>query len=427
MEVTNVNDAGPGSLRAAVEAKGPRTVVFFVSGTIELRSPLIISNDSITIAGQTTPGDGVCLKNYGCRVLANEVIIRYIRARPGDGLVDGKRSGGDAISGQDHKNIIIDHCSMSWGMDETNTFYNVENYTVQWSIISENLYDSFHHKGPHSLGWVVSGVGATAHHNLCAHHDGRNPRFSGTEFYNDSRIVTDFRNNVIYNWGTTCGYGGEGGFFNLVANYYKPGPATPDSLKTRIVQPWGKQGRIGVWYVKDNFVYGSEAATLDNWELGVDLSGGVYREKEFTDEEKIKILAESAFLAPGIMQHTAEETYQLVLEEAGAIYPKRDPVDARLIHEVTTGTAQFGATYGGGGKGIIDSPEEVGGWPELRTYHVLEDTDHDGMPDIWEIEHGLDIKDPKDRNGIIDPEEPYTNLEKYLAEIAENGPIVNEE
>jgi len=203
LEVTNLNDSGPGSLREAVEDTGPRTVVFRVSGNIELRSTLTIINDSITIAGQTAPGDGICLKDRGCEVYANEVIIRFIRSRPGDGMVDGERYASDAISGRSCKNIILDHCSMSWGMDETNTFYHVENYTVQWSIISENLYDSYHPKGPHGMGWVVSGVGATAHHNLCANNATRNPRFSPTDFYDDSRIITDFRNNVIYNWGSS--------------------------------------------------------------------------------------------------------------------------------------------------------------------------------------------------------------------------------
>lgn len=262
----------------------------------------------------------------------------WLPAFPGAEGFGAVTSGGDALSGKRNKNIILDHLSMSWGMDETNTFYYVENYTVQWCIISESLYDSYHHEGSHGMGWVVSGIGATAHHNLCAHHDTRNPRFSPTLFYDDSKIITDFRNNVIYNW--------------------------------------GRRPVIGVWYINENFVYGSEAVTRDNWDGGVDLSGGGQGyDNGYTDEEKAWIHSESPAPAPAITQQTAEEAFELVLEMAGAIVPKLDKVDERIIQEVRTGTAQYGATYNGGGKGIID------------------------------------------------PKEPYTNLERYLAEIAESGPV----
>ena len=257
--VTNLNDSGPGSLREAVKAKGPRTVVFQVSGTIKLESDLKIENDHITIAGQTAPGDGICLRDHQVVVKADEVIIRYMRFRLGDETgVDT-----DAIWGRYYRNIIIDHCSASWSVDEAMSFYGNENMTVQWCLVSESLYMSNHPKGAHGYGGIWGGINTTFHHNLLAHHSSRNPRFSGGETTPCDNV--DFRNNVIYNWGFNSAYGGEGGAINMVANYFKAGPATKSSVRNRIVQISDQNGK---WYIEDNYVDGYPAITADNWAGG---------------------------------------------------------------------------------------------------------------------------------------------------------------
>lgn len=237
-EVTNLNDSGEGSLRAAIEAKGPRTVVFRVSGTIDLKSALNIRNPYITIAGQTAPGDGICIKRYPLNISADEVIIRYIRIRLGD---ESTRSD-DAISARYRKNIILDHISASWSIDETMSIYHCENVTIQWCMITESLSQSNHTKGSHGFGGIWGSNYSTYHHNLLAHHSSRNPRWASGGGFND------YRNNVLYNWGYNSSYGGEKHqvgnpkfsdiTVNFVNNYYKPGPATDKGkVSYRIVNP----------------------------------------------------------------------------------------------------------------------------------------------------------------------------------------------
>ncbi len=392
IEVTNLNDSGPGSLRAAIQEREPRTVVFRVSGTIELRSDLIIKNGNLTLAGQTAPGDGICLKDYSVIISANNVIIRFLRVRLGD----EKKNAADAISCIGNRDIMIDHCSFSWGIDEVASFYDNENSTVQWCLISESLNHSYHFKGDHGYGGIWGGKGASFHHNLLAHHSSRNPRFNGSRTHGDAaREIVDFRNNVIYNWGMNSAYGGEGGNHNVVANYYKFGPAT--KIRDRIVEPWDGKGK---WYVAENYVFGYPAITADNW------SGGV--QGDFWKSVRI----DSSLAVSPVITQAAETAYELVLENVGAVLPKRDAVDARIIEEVTAGTATYGGIYGAG-SGIIDSQKDVGGWPELKTYDVPKDEDHDGMPDAWELANGLDPKNPDDRNGHPKGD-GYTNLEKYL-------------
>lgn len=403
LEVSNLDDDGPGSLRAAVEASGPRTVVFRVSGTIQLKSRLSIRNDHITIAGQTAPGDGICLRDYETTVNANNVIIRHLRFRLGD-------AGGqehDALNGREKNKVIIDHCSMSWSVDECTSFYDNENFTMQWCLISESLYNSIHEKGYHGYGGIWGGKGASFHHNLLAHHTSRNPRFNGSRYHGDPEAeIVDFRNNVIYNWGFNSAYGGEEGNHNMVANYFKPGPATSSGEKQyRIIDP---STPYGYWHVAENLTEGFPLATEDNWTYGVQGPSA---------SEKDAIRADQAFEAPQISETDTAKVFDLVLASAGASLPKRDTVDARIVMETRTGTATYGSTYGDGGKGIIDSQEEVGSWPELLTYDVPLDSDHDGMSDPWESAQGLDINDPEDRNLVADGE-VYTNLERYLYELA---------
>lgn len=418
-EVTNLNDDGDGSLRAAVEASGPRTIVFRVSGTIKLNSDLKISNPNITIAGQTAPGDGIALRGYPLLIEADEVIVRYIRVRFGDESGDDS----DAITSRYTNNLILDHVSASWSVDETMSIYHGENITVQWSLISESMYRSNHVKGDHGFGGIWGSNNSSYHHNLLAHHSSRNPRFAS------GSGNTDYRNNVVYNWGYKSTYGGEvrqvdsDKFtftnINMVANYYKPGPATgPGEVSHQLANPWSRNGAAdyGKWYVAHNVMEGNAGVTLDNWNGGVQAEGG----ESFLAGLKL----EHPWPAMAIEQQTAEEAYASVLENAGASLPKRDAVDARIVDEVRNGYATYeGAAYKeqhtvadeSKPTGIIDSQADVGGWPELKSAAAPTDSDHDGMPDEWESRYGLDPNDATDRNLLA--ADGYTMLEKYLNSI----------
>jgi hypothetical protein len=418
--VTNLNDAGPGSLREACTSKGPRTVVFRVSGTIVLKSVLKISNPYITIAGQTAPGDGICLKDFPLSIDANEVIVRYLRVRM------GQASGNDydSVGGRGQKNVIVDHVSASWSIDETMSIYHCENLTVQWCMITESLYNAGHVKGAHGFGGIWGGNFNTYHHNLIAHHTSRNPRWASACGFND------YRNNVVYNWGGNSTYGGEKGdrpdtnspqvnptTINIVANYYKPGPATvPGEMRHRIVNPSSRKGvdDYGKWYVADNVVEDNEAVTANNF------NGGVQTEEGEAALTALRL--DQPWPAIPINQQTAQEAYFAVLEKAGASLPRRDSIDTRIVDEVRGSYATYeGETYKKSARvldasqktGIIDSPADVGGWPELESFPASPDHDGDGMPDEWEINHGLNPSDasdgPKDKD-----EDGYTNLEEYL-------------
>ncbi len=419
-EVTNLNDSGEGSLRAAIEASEPRTVVFKVSGTIILDSPLSIKHPYITIAGQTAPGDGICIRKHPVIIGADHVIIRYIRVRLGD------ESGNDydAISSRFTKHIILDHLSASWSVDECVSIYHCDSITVQWCIISESMSKSNHIKGSHGFGGIWGSNYGTYHHNLLAHHSSRNPRMAS------GSGNTDYRNNVIYNWGYQSLYGGEKNQqgsdefnfsnFNIVANYYKPGPATKQGeISYRIANPSfrDKTDDFGNWYIADNVIEGNANVSKDNW------NGGVQTEIDF---EKIK-LAE-AWPSMPINQQTAEDAYQIVLDNAGTILPKRDIIDERIINEVRGGYATYeGKSYKDEHQvadstkicGIIDTQNDVGGWPELVSTPAPADTDHDGMPDFWEDQNKLDKKNPDDRNKV--GSDGYTMLERYLNSIKPAG------
>lgn len=415
-EVTTLEDGGKGSLREAVEAKGPRTVVFRVSGTIDLKKQMRINNPYITIAGQTAPGDGICLKGYPLSINADEVIIRYMRVRLGDET----KTEADAISSRYHKNIILDHVSASWSVDETVSIYHCDSVTVQWCIVSESLFSSCHVKGAHGYGGIWGSNYGTYHHNLLACHSSRNPRMaSATGFM-------DYRNNVIYNWGYNSCYGGgskeASGYklefteINMVNNYYKPGPATEGGKnRYRIANPSWADGNCGKWYVDGNVIEGNERVTKDNWDGGVQPNSNL-------PEVMDSIRRKTPWPSMPIRQQTAEEAYLSVLEHAGASL-HRDAVDMRVISDVRSGTATCeGVEYKKQKKmidktvksGIIDSQNDVGGWPLLASAPAPLDSDHDGMPDEWEKAKGLNPDDPSDGNMTTLSTEGYTNLEVYI-------------
>ncbi|MCJ8210831.1 pectate lyase [Mucilaginibacter sp. RS28] len=389
--VTNLNDAGPGSLREGIKQKGPRTIVFALSGTIALESPLVIKNGDLTIAGQSAPGDGICLKNYTTTVDADNVIVRFMRFRMGD----ERKHPDDSFNGKGHHHIIIDHCSMSWSIDETASFYWNRNFTMQWCIIAESLENSFHPKGPHGYGGIWGGEGATFHHNLLASHTSRNPRFSGSETVpNKPDELVDFVNNVIFNWGSNSTYGGERGRYNMVNNYYKAGPATVKTYN-RIVNPWMP---LGQYYINGNILAGNAKITSDNW-LGA-------------QGEKGASVAAAKIDAPlpvvNIATQNAADAYQSVLQKAGANL-HRDEVDLRILKDVVSGKPTEGSDH----DGIIDSQKDVGGWPELKTLPTPADQDQDGIPDDWEKQHGLNPANSADAAGY-NLDKQYTNLEVYL-------------
>ncbi len=384
--VTNLNDSGPGSLQAACEAEGPRIVVFKVSGTID--GDIRIRNDALTIAGQSAPGDGITIKG-DLGIDASDVVIRYIRVR-----TDHE---GDAAGGRYRKNIILDHVSASWSSDEVLSLYHNEDVTIQWCMITEACAKG---DGSHRFGGIWGNNRGTYHHNLIAHNDSRNPRWASGCGYND------YRNNVLYNWGYESSYGGEAhqrgdrrsppieiSIINMVANYYKPGPATRSDVTDRIANPSSRgDGDEGSWYVADNYVEGAPEVTADNG-LGV-------------DGNSFKKLA-APWDAMPIRQQSPQDAYLAVLQQAGCSLPRRDSIDARTIEEVKNGTATHG------NKGIIDKPDDVGGWPTLQSAEAPQDSDNDGMPDVWERKYGLDANHADDNSSDKDGD-GYTNVEEYL-------------
>lgn len=386
--VSNLNDDGPGSLRDAVKKKEPRIIVFAVSGTIALESSLNINVGDVTIAGQTAPGDGICLRNYPMKVNADNVIIRYMRFRLGD----EKAQQDDAISGTRKNNIIIDHCSMSWATDECASFYGNKNFTMQWCIISESLNHSVHDKGDHGYGGIWGGKGASFHHNLIANHNSRMPRFSGSSTTpNTPEELVDFRNNVIYNWMSNNTYGGEKGRYNMVANYYKAGPSTK-SKKLWIVNP---SSPYGVFFMSENILHGNEAISKDN-------KSGIKA------DHPDSVFVGNVFAVESINTQKAEEAFESVLKGAGASY-RRDAIDSRIVEEARSGNSVSGIDK----NGIIDSQKDVGGWPELKSISPATDVDRDGMPDEWERSNKLNPNDAADASTFT-LSKTYSNIEVYI-------------
>ncbi len=387
--VTNLNDEGPGSLRKGIRKKGPRTIVFAVAGYIDLKSQLVINNGDLTIAGQTAPGKGVSLKGEGLRINADNVIIRYLRVRPGD-IAHVEL---DALTGIGNKDIIIDHCSFSWATDEVCSLYDNENLTLQWCIISESLNQSYHHKGEHGYGGIWGGQKSTFHHNLLAHHKSRNPRLQGSRRHkNPDSEKVEIVNNVIYNWKSKCIYAGEEGNYSILSNYFKPGPATGDKAGKQILEPYSPYANFNF---NDNVVDQHISITENNL-LGVDMpqdSVSKYFVSKRLYDSEIKI-------------EKPEKAYEEVLESAGAnLY--RDKIDQSVIEDVMNGSGR------GEQKGIINSQEEVGGWPVIESVSGLPDSDGDGMPDEWERQNGLNAEDSSDGSSYK-LDKSYTNLEMYL-------------
>ncbi len=411
----SVKNAPKGSLRWAINQKGPRIIVFAVSGNIALEGPLVIRNGDLTIAGQTAPGDGICLKNYATEIRTSNVIVRYLRFRCGNEKLASAEQ--DALNCTRQSNIIIDHCSMSWSIDEAASFYDNKNFTLQWCIISESLYDAGHEKGPHGFGGIWGGMGASFHHNLLSCHTSRNPRFNGSRFSRDSaNEVVDFRNNVIFNWGFNSGYGGEEGKQNIVNNYYKAGPATRNGeLKYRILDLtqlfFIKEINpdtlyAGKFFIEGNMVEGYDNATKDNWGVGV---------QRATEEQKRKAKVDLPFRFEYVKTESAKEAYSSVINAAGARWPVLDAVDKRILDELRSGKCKYGGKFGER-SGIIDSQSVVGGWPELKTYNVQVDTDQDGIPDSWEKQQGLNAADPADAMATK-LHNYYSNIEVYINSI----------
>lgn len=400
--VKNLNDLGEGSLRHGIKsAQGPRTIIFAISGIIELKTPLLVNKNYLTIAGQSAPGDGICLKDAGLIIDANHVIIRFIRSRLGDN--SGRKD--DAISIVGGSNVIIDHCSASWSVDEvlsvsTSKKDEIDNITIQWCIISEALNNSIHDKKEHGYGALIRGCyGAkySYHHNLFAHNASRNPR-PGNYDINSHEVDTlglllDFKNNVIYNWkGSRPGYDADKKSkcnYNYVGNYVKPGP---DSDKKSVAYD-AKSPFFSAFY-SDNFFFGK--IPEDQWSF--------VRFKGLTEREKESYISLTEFES-NVKTENPLTAYNNVLRLAGASL-NRDDVDSRVVSDVINGTGK-----------IIDDEVQVGGWPIYKTTITDSDVDKDGIPDSWELKHGLNPQDPLDGNMLCDG---YTYLEKYLNEKANN-------
>lgn len=417
--------------------KRPITIVFKVGGVINLKGDLRVSRNNVTIAGQTAPGDGICFRGATLNFSAsNNVIVRYIRSRPGDEL--GLETSAFRI--ENGSNFIIDHCSFSWAIEETTHFSSNSNSTVQWSIISESLYNSIHKKGSRGYGTQWGGQYASYHHNLLADHNSRMPRINGSNV-NDKEALVDYRNNVNFNWGSSGAfYGGEwegtggNGFChtNVVNNYFIPGPATTGT--TYFARPSLNRDGVtldgyGKWYFNGNVMVGSDDKTNDNW-LGVDASGVGGATNIRSDNEFVK--SDGVLEAYGNYTQTAAEAYTSVMESVGAILPKRDLIDERVIAEAKGERAivryAFTTTDGqvtpmkGVNSGLIDtqknlvpdgSPEGFTPWDIYKTSTDAPlDTDHDGIPDIWEMAHGLNSNDLND--GKLIASNGYSNLENYL-------------
>ncbi|WP_165958033.1 T9SS type A sorting domain-containing protein [Segetibacter sp. 3557_3] len=426
-EVTNLSDVNAvGSLRYALTASvntfPHRTIVFRVSGTINLLSRLTIPRNT-TIAGQTAPGGGICLADRPVVINGDNVIIRHLRIRMGDRYQNNglnETSGGDDTFGDlGHKNIILDHCSISWSSDEACTIYRGDSVTIQYCLVSEPLNYSYHYENPgpdfqeHGYVGIWGAKNGSFHHNLLAHAKGRMPRFAGVSTYTPAVTGVenvDFRNNVIYHWLSYSTNGGEGGNYNLVNNYYKYGPNTSTGsssgvpIRSMIMNP-SKSAAYPYpkMFIDGNHVDGNPAVTANNWR-GVAFAGGT-----MADSTNSKV--STPFEISPVTTQSAAGAYEVVLQNAGATLPARDTLDERIVLNVRNRTGRVIDVQGGFPHGTPYA-QTVTAWPTLISTTPPADTDRDGMPDNWEIANGLNPNDPADRNQYT--ANGYTQLENYL-------------
>lgn len=429
--VTSLEDSGPGTLREACEQGGARIVVFNVAGIIKLKSPLNIRAPYITIAGQTAPGDGVCIAGESLWVNTHDVVIRHMRFRRGETWV-GRRD--DSFGGNPVGNIMIDHCSTSWGLDENISFYRhmfdpgdgsksqklgTVNVTIQNTISSQAL-DTYNH----AFGSTLGGENCTFMRNLWANNAGRNPSIGWNGVFN---LV----NNVIYNWVHRSVDGGDyTALYNIINNYYKPGPLTPKDSPVgyRILKPESGRSKLGYYvfgrvYANGNIMEGYPEITKDNWAGGIQVNNQANTDG-YTENMK--------WNEPFPIQNpfpimSAKEAYEFVLENVGATFPKRDIVDQRVIEQIKTGKVHYAKGLNPDDfyqfkhrrlpadsykHGIITDIKQVGGYPEYKG-KPYKDSDMDGMPDEWEKKYGLNPNDPSDANKDINGD-GYTNIEKYI-------------
>lgn len=435
--VTSLADDGSkGTLRWALNQNGVKTIVFDVSGTIHLTSALNVTKGNVTIAGQTAPGDGICIADYPMSLKSNNIIVRYMRFRLGNkNVTQNGADGWDGFGGFDQRDWMIDHCSVSWSIDECLSVLGNVNTTVQWCIVSHSLVNSGHSKGAHGYGGNWGGDHASFHHNLMAHHVSREPRL-GPRPTTQLREHMDMRNNVFYNWAGNGCYGGEGMNVNIVNNYYKPGPATMKrnaNIQKRIaaigcrtqeyittypdyapaLHLWGKL------YVNGNYNPTHSDVSSDNWTYGIynqiDASGN---DGTFTKATKDSIKLSEPLELIHTTTHRASIAYQRVLDFAGCSL-SRDTYDAEIVSDTRDGKA----SHKGSGleDGQINSQEDLkpanapadwSAWPTLNSKTARTDSDGDGMPDQWENVHGLDPNDASDGRRVT--EDGYTNLEHYI-------------
>jgi hypothetical protein len=396
--VTTLADSGPGSFRAACEAEGPRIVIFRVSGNIALKRNLTVTKPFLTIAGQTAPGDGICLRDNTFGIATHDVVVRYLRSRLGDESSEQS----DCIDLlPTARNCVLDHCSATWSIDECLSLSgNVQNCTVQWCLIGESLRQSKHTKGAHGFGSLARANGPiTFHHNLWIHNDARNPRMGDNYGRGPTFPTFDVRNNVIYDYGATASGLTQGNLkINYVANYLRPGPSS--KAKTPITIGNKPVDSDITFFIRDNILEGNDELTADN---------GKFLSAYVIDGKKQAQTTDTPFAAPSVTTLSANLALEAVLGDVGATLPMRDSVDARLVAHVRNRDGR-----------IIDSQAEVGGWPVLKSGTPPLDADNDGMPDAWETAHGLNPKEPSDGNADSD-KDGYTNIEEFLNSLVEKA------
>ena len=426
-----------GMLRFFVSKRSDaRIIVFDVAGTIELKANLRINKGDISILGQTAPGEGICLKNYTLSIGdADNVIIRFLRCRVGDVAdADAMSSAHKDGSTFAHRNIIIDHCSMSWSTDEVGSFYGNQDFTLQWCILSESLRANTHKDAVHGYGGIWGGKRATFHHNLLADNDSRMPRLDHGYVSQLSGPV-DIVNNTIFNWGINSTYGGETfedanqKKFNLRYNYYKPGPATLKKCRTRILNPTtfcprcsGEKSKPAMMYVVGNVMEGCSEVTKNNiCEAGIKMD--MKADSTTFEQWKEKCISPTIFVADDpkyqynlVSVEAPKAAFKKIIKLAGCSYA-RDEIDKAVTKSAKSGSVKNEGSNGSRG-GLIDSADDAGGWPELRGEKKL-DTDGDGMPDEWEIMYGLNPNVNDSGTFALDPKAYYTNIEVYANSLVE--------